>query len=55
MSSFDRNALRSKDCVVILTDHSNVDYRKIAKESKLIVDTRNATKGIPNRKKVVKL
>jgi len=34
------------DCVLIVTDHSDYDYKKIVKESKLVVDTRNATKGI---------
>jgi UDP-N-acetyl-D-glucosamine dehydrogenase len=34
------------DCVVIVTDHSDYDYRRIVNESKLVVDTRNATKGI---------
>lgn len=34
------------DCVVIVTDHSDYDYAKIVAESKLVVDTRNATKGI---------
>jgi len=34
------------DCVVIVTDHSQYDYASIVKESKLVVDTRNATKGI---------
>ena len=42
-------------CVVIVTDHGNVDYKKVVRESELVVDTRNATKGITNRKKVVKL
>jgi UDP-N-acetyl-D-glucosamine dehydrogenase len=32
----------SYDCVVILTDHSNIDYRQVFDEAKLIVDTRNA-------------
>jgi UDP-N-acetyl-D-glucosamine dehydrogenase len=32
--------------VVIVTDHSDYDYPRIVKESKLVVDTRNATKGI---------
>jgi len=35
------------DCVVIVTDHSAFDYAKLAASSKLIVDTRNALKGIP--------
>jgi len=34
------------DCVLIVTDHSDYDYPKIVRESKLVVDTRNATKGI---------
>lgn len=32
------------DCVVILTDHSGVDYEKVAKLADPIVDTRNAIK-----------
>jgi UDP-N-acetyl-D-glucosamine dehydrogenase len=38
------------DCVLIVTDHSDYDYRKIVEESRLIVDTRNATKGIRSEK-----
>jgi UDP-N-acetyl-D-glucosamine dehydrogenase len=34
------------DCVLIATDHSDYDYRKIVKDSHLVVDTRNATSGI---------
>ena len=34
------------DCVVIVTDHSQYDYRSIVAAAKLVVDTRNATKGI---------
>jgi len=34
------------ECVLIVTDHSDYDYEKIVRESKLVVDTRNATKGI---------
>jgi UDP-N-acetyl-D-glucosamine dehydrogenase len=34
------------DCVLIVTDHSDYDYQRIVKESKLVVDTRNATRGI---------
>ncbi len=34
------------DCVLIITDHSDYDYKRIVKESQLVVDTRNATKGI---------
>jgi UDP-N-acetyl-D-glucosamine dehydrogenase len=31
---------------MIVTDHSDYDYQRIVKESKLVVDSRNATKGI---------
>jgi UDP-N-acetyl-D-glucosamine dehydrogenase len=34
------------DCVLIVTDHSDYDYRWIAQHASLVVDTRNATKGI---------
>jgi UDP-N-acetyl-D-glucosamine dehydrogenase len=34
------------DCVVIVTDHSAFDYKALAKRAKLIVDTRNALKGM---------
>jgi UDP-N-acetyl-D-glucosamine dehydrogenase len=37
--------LKKYDCVLILTDHSGLDYDKIAKEAKLVVDTRNAIKN----------
>ncbi len=33
------------DCVVILTDHSNVDYGSVLAKARLIVDTRNALRG----------
>jgi UDP-N-acetyl-D-glucosamine dehydrogenase len=38
------------DCVVIVTDHSDYDYRRIVAEARLVVDTRNATKGIASPK-----
>lgn len=36
--------LQSQDCVVITTDHSNYDWEFIAKNSKLVFDSRNAMK-----------
>ena len=38
------------DCVLIVTDHSDYDYARIVQESQLVVDTRNATKGISSPK-----
>jgi UDP-N-acetyl-D-glucosamine dehydrogenase len=42
--------LKSYDAVVILTDHSNIDYDLVRAESKLIVDTRNVFSGIKDSK-----
>ncbi|HUG40858.1 MAG TPA: nucleotide sugar dehydrogenase [Longimicrobiales bacterium] len=38
--------LAEADCVVIVTDHSTVDYAAVVREAALVVDTRNATGGI---------
>ena len=38
------------DCVLIVTDHSDYDYASIVRESQLVVDTRNATRGIQSPK-----
>jgi UDP-N-acetyl-D-glucosamine dehydrogenase len=40
------------DCILIVTDHSDYDYRQIVSEAQLVVDTRNATKGIDSPKVV---
>ena len=40
------------DCVLIVTDHSDYDYARIVRESQLVVDTRNATRGIQSPKVV---
>jgi len=36
-------SLRAADCVVIVTDHTNVDYERVVRLASLVVDTRNAT------------
>ena len=38
--------LSSQDCVLIATDHSAYDYGFIVEHSKLVLDTRNATKNV---------
>jgi UDP-N-acetyl-D-glucosamine dehydrogenase len=38
------------DCALIVTDHSDYDYKRIVNESKLVVDSRNATRGIKSDK-----
>jgi len=48
-------ALSGADCVVIVTDHSAFDPDEIVSHSKLVVDTRNATRGVKDGlEKVVK-
>ncbi len=42
--------LEQYDCVLIITDHSDYDYPEIVKNSQLVVDSRNATKGIISEK-----
>jgi UDP-N-acetyl-D-glucosamine dehydrogenase len=39
--------LASYDCVLIATDHTNYDYDAIVRHAKLVVDTRNATRNVP--------
>jgi len=38
-------ALRAADCLVIVTDHSGIDYGRVCQLAPLIVDTRNALNG----------
>ena len=38
------------DAVVIVTDHSSYDYPAIVDQAQLVVDTRNATRGIDSPK-----
>jgi len=46
MRSASLENVRDYDCVVIVTDHSDYDYSRIVREAQLVVDTRNATRGI---------
>jgi UDP-N-acetyl-D-glucosamine dehydrogenase len=52
--SFSAATLRRADCVVVVTDHSDFDYRMVARESKVVVDARNALKG-KNGHKIIKI
>lgn len=42
--------IKTADCVVIVTDHKHFDYKALVKDAKLIVDTRNALKGVESEK-----
>ena len=37
--------LEAADCVIIVTDHSNIDYQRVCRLASVIVDTRNALNG----------
>src|SRR3954468_23285096 len=52
MKCADLKNLGQYDCVVIVTDHSDYDYGRIVEEAQLVVDTRNATRGISSPKVV---
>jgi UDP-N-acetyl-D-glucosamine dehydrogenase len=38
--------IQEADCVVIVTDHKVFDYQLLVEHTRLIVDTRNALKGL---------
>jgi UDP-N-acetyl-D-glucosamine dehydrogenase len=42
--------LRGADLAVITTAHANVDYCRVVDLAPAVLDTRNATRGIENRK-----
>jgi len=53
--STDLTKLGLYDLIVIITAHDYINYRKVVKESQLVLDTRNATKKIANKSNVVLL
>jgi len=50
MTSTPLEKLGQYDAVVIVTDHSSYDYPRIVEQSQLVIDTRNATRGIESPK-----
>jgi UDP-N-acetyl-D-glucosamine dehydrogenase len=54
LEALPESAAADADCVVIVTDHAAFDYRGLVERSRLIVDTRNALKGV-NSTKIVRL
>jgi UDP-N-acetyl-D-glucosamine dehydrogenase len=47
--------LARADCVIIITDHSGIDYERVTSRASLIVDTRNALSGDLRRKASAKI
>jgi UDP-N-acetyl-D-glucosamine dehydrogenase len=41
---------KAYDCVVIVTEHSSIDYGRLVGEANLVVDLRNATRQPPGKK-----
>jgi len=50
LEALPEEAAAEADCVVIVTDHSSFDYKGLVERSRLIVDTRNALKGMKSEK-----
>jgi len=46
MTSTSLERIQDFDCVIIATDHSQYDYPDIVSRAQLVIDTRNATRGI---------
>lgn len=54
--NWDEAHLGDYDCVVIVTNHAYYDIERIVSESKILVDCRNATKGLSfDKNKVIKI
>ena len=51
-----KERIEQKDLVLIITDHTNVDYKMVIESAKIVFDTRNVTKDLKNnRQNIVKL
>jgi UDP-N-acetyl-D-glucosamine dehydrogenase len=50
LDSVPLEAAAAADCVVIITDHKAFDYRLLVEKAPLIVDSRNALKGVVSEK-----
>jgi UDP-N-acetyl-D-glucosamine dehydrogenase len=54
-SPLTRQLLKRIDAVVVVTDHSSIDYSWVVKHAPLVIDTRNVTKNLKAwKKKIVK-
>jgi len=54
-SDLRQELLKDMDAVLLITDHSDYDYEWIVKNSKLVLDTRNATQNVKaDRHKIIK-
>jgi UDP-N-acetyl-D-glucosamine dehydrogenase len=51
----DEQTLAGADCVVVVTDHTSVDYQLVARCAKLVVDTRGVIRDLPGNGRIVGL
>jgi UDP-N-acetyl-D-glucosamine dehydrogenase len=51
-----QSEVERQDCIIILTDHGTYDFRMVVASARLVIDTRNATKDLPEfRDRIIKL
>jgi hypothetical protein len=50
-----KETLKAADIVVLVTDHTNVDYDFVLQHAKQVVDTRNVLKNAKDRSKIIRL
>jgi UDP-N-acetyl-D-glucosamine dehydrogenase len=55
LSSLSDHDLERANCVLIVTGHSTLDYGRVVSRARLVVDTRNATKGVRGKARIVRL
>jgi UDP-N-acetyl-D-glucosamine dehydrogenase len=47
--------LKGQDCLLVVTDHSAYDWPSILEHARLLIDTRNATRGMTkHRERIVR-
>jgi len=49
-----RETLRAADCVILVTDHSTLDYALITREASLVLDTRNRLASLPKGRAAIR-
>ncbi|HIC89844.1 MAG TPA: nucleotide sugar dehydrogenase [Anaerolineae bacterium] len=54
-NGIDEAELEAADCVVVATDHSVYDWSWVLAHTQLVVDTRNASKGVTGKARVVRM
>jgi UDP-N-acetyl-D-glucosamine dehydrogenase len=52
--SWNHETIGNFDATIVVTAHSNVDYQQLVDWSKIVLDTRNATKGLQGKAIVIK-